>query len=186
MYIYFSIWHIFSCVGLFVCYPAFGERLNCTLGWLDWLDIWLEWRWLQKSRLFIHWKENRSENKYKLAGDSQCLRFYKFDLSYPPVRGQEVAKNQHQNISFDFKSMFVCVLLFANQLIISILISAINCIIQQPLSPPTELVITQQTTTIQQNILSLQQSSHTFLRHHIQGLSRLNYHVGIVLDTDQG
>lgn len=82
--------------------------------------------------------------------------------------------------------MFVCVLLFANQLIISILISAINCIIQQPLSPPTELVITQQTTTIQQNILSLQQSSHTFLRHHIQGLSRLNYHVGIVLDTDQG
>lgn len=186
MYIYLSIWHIFSCVGLFVCYPAFGERLNCTLGWLDWLDIWLEWRWLQKSRLFIHWKENRSENKYKLAGDSQCLRFYKFDLSYPPVRGQEVAKNQHQNISFDFKSMFVCVLLFANQLIISILMSAINCIIQQPLSPPTELVITQQTTIIQQNILSLQQSSHTFLRHHIQGLSRLNYHVGIVLDTDQG
>lgn len=186
MYIYLSIWHIFSCVGLFVCYPAFGERLNCTLGWLDWLDIWLEWRWLQKSRLFIHWKENRSENKYKLAGDSQRLPFYKFDLSYPPVRGQEVAKNQHQNISFDFKSMFVCVLLFANQLIISILMSAINCIIQQPLSPPTELVITQQTTTIQQNILSLQQSSHTFLRHHIQGLSRLNYHVGIVLDTDQG
>lgn len=186
MYIYFSIWHIFSCVGLFVCYPAFGERLNCTLGWLDWLDIWLEWRWLQKSRLFIHWKENRSENKYKLAGDSQRLPFYKFDLSYPPVRGQEVAKNQHQNISFDFKSMFVCVLLFANQLIISILMSAINCIIQQPLSPPTELVITQQTTIIQQNILSLQQSSHTFLRRHIQGLSRLNYHVGIVLDTDQG
>lgn len=186
MYIYLSIWHIFSCVGLFVCYPAFGERLNCTLGWLDWLDIWLEWRWLQKSRLFIHWKENRSENKYKLAGDSQRLPFYKFDLSYPPVRGQEVAKNQHQNISFDFKSMFVCVLLFANQLIISILMSAINCIIQQPLSPPTELVITQQTTIIQQNILSLQQSSHTFLRRHIQGLSRLNYHVGIVLDTDQG
>lgn len=186
MYIYLSIWHIFSCVGLFVCYPAFGERLNCTLGWLDWLDIWLEWRWLQKSRLFIHWKENRSENKYKLAGDSQRLPFYKFDLSYPPVRGQEVAKNQHQNISFDFKSMFVCFLLFANQLIISILMSAINCIIQQPLSPPTELVITQQTTIIQQNILSLQQSSHTFLRHHIQGLSRLNYHVGIVLDTDQG
>lgn len=186
MYIYFSIWHIFCCVGLFVCYPAFGERLNCTLGWLDWLDIWLEWRWLQKSRLFIHWKENRSENKYKLAGDSQRLPFYKFDLSYPPVRGQEVAKNQHQNISFDFKSMFVCVLLFANQLIISILMSAINCIIQQPLSPPTELVITQQTTIIQQNILSLQQSSHTFLRRHIQGLSRLNYHVGIVLDTDQG
>lgn len=185
MYIYLSIWHIFSCVGLFVCYPAFGE-LNSSLGWLDWLDIWLEWRWLQKSRLFIHWKENRSENKYKLAGDSQCLRFYKFDLSYPPVRGQEVAKNQHQNISFDFKSMFVCVLLFANQLIISILMSAINCIIQQPLSPPTELVITQQTTIIQQNILSLQQSSHTFLRRHIQGLSRLNYHVGIVLDTDQG
>lgn len=185
MYIYLSIWHIFSCVGLFVCYPAFGE-LNCTLGWLDWLDIWLEWRWLQKSRLFIHWKENRSENKYKLAGDSQRLPFYKFDLSYPPVRGQEVAKNQHQNISFDFKSMFVCVLLFANQLIISILMSAINCIIQQPFSPPTELVITQQTTIIQQNILSLQQSSHTFLRRHIQGLSRLNYHVGIVLDTDQG
>lgn len=152
MYIYFSIWHIFSCVGLFVCYPAFGE-LNCTLGWLDWLDIWLEWRWLQKSRLFIHWKENRSENKYKLAGDSQRLRFYTFDLSYPPVRGQEVAKNQHQNISFDFKSMFVCVLLFANQLIISILMSAINCIIQQPLSPPTELVITQQTTIIQTEYL---------------------------------
>lgn len=153
MYIYFSIWHIFCCVGLFVCYPAFGERLNCTLGWLDWLDIWLEWRWLQKSRLFIHWKENRSENKYKLAGDSQRLPFYKFDLSYPPVRGQEVAKNQHQNISFDFKSMFVCVLLFANQLIISILMSAINCIIQQPLSPPTELVITQQTTIIQTEYL---------------------------------
>lgn len=174
MYIYFSIWHIFSCVVFFVCYPAFGE-LSCTLGWLDWLNIWLEWSWLQKSRLFIHWKENRSENKYKLAGDSQRLPFYKFDLSSPLVRGQEVAKNQHQNISFDFKSMFVCFfLLFANQLIISVLMSAINCIIQQPLSPPTELVITQQTKIIQQKLLSLQQSSHTFLRHPIQGLSRLN------------